>query len=176
MLNTKGSATLIIILVILLAALGAGGYFGYTQYYLKKKVGNAFSTDLAHVTLKEEILRATYDALPDVYFGLVKLNNELLVINTEIDRLTAMEKEFPQQLSIISSEKVYWTSIEKNISDTMGLLEKEIETLYVAHRVNPEKGAKRIEAQKKPLQNTINKILEQTQLKTARLKETKEKT
>ncbi|MCK5194097.1 MAG: hypothetical protein KAQ71_09825, partial [Desulfobulbaceae bacterium] len=105
------------------------------------------------------------------YFGLVKMNSELLVINKEIERLDDMEKEFPQQLEIISSEKSIWTSIKKNVSDTIGLLEKEIETLYVAHKVNPAKGKKRIDAKKKQLQESINKILKDTQLKTQRLKD-----
>ena len=171
--NNKGSAT-IIVLIIVLVLLGVGGYFGYTKFYLKQGASDTFTTDLDHVSLKEEILRATYKQLPDVYFGLVKMNSELLVINKEIERLGDMEKEFPQQLQIISSEKTIWTSIEKNVSDTIGLLEKEIETLYVAHKVNPAKGKKRIDAKKNQLQDTINKILKDTQLKTERLKEKKE--
>lgn len=173
MINNKGSAT-IIILIILLSLLGAGGYFGYTKYYLKQGDSNAFTTDLAHISLKEEILRASYEQLPEVYYALVKMNNELIVINKEIDRLSEMEKEFPQQLEIISSEKTIWTSIKKNVSDTVGTLENEIETLYVAHKVNPAKGKKRIETKKKQMQDTINTILKDTQLKTKRLKEIKE--
>ena len=173
MANNKGSATIIILLIVL-ALLGAGGYFGYTKYYLKQGNSNAFTTDLAHISLKEEILRASYEQLPEVYSGLLKMNDELIVINKEIDSLSEMEKEFPQQLDIISSEKTIWSSIEKNVSDTISLLEKEIETLYVAHKVNPEKGKKLIDGKKKQLHGTINKILEDTQLKTQRLKGIKE--
>jgi hypothetical protein len=168
--NNKGSAT-IIVLIIVLVLLGVGGYFGYTKFYLKRGALDTFTTDLVHISLKEEILHATYEQLPNVYFGLVKMNNELLVINKEIERLRDMEKKFPQQLDIISSEKTIWSSIEKNVSDTIGLLENEIETLYVAHKVNPEKGKKRIDGKEKQLQGTINKILEETQLKTQRLKD-----
>jgi len=170
MANNKGSAT-IIVLIIVLILLGVGGYFSYTKFYLKQGTADSFTTDLAHISLKEEILSSTYEQLPDVYFGLVKMNSELLVINKEIERLHDMEKEFPQQLEIISTEKTIWSSIEKNVSDTISLLEKEIETLYVAHKVNPEKGKKLVEAKKKQLQGTINKILVDTQLKTQRLKE-----
>ena len=172
MANNKGSATIIVVLFVLIL-MGVGGYFGYTKFYLKRGASETFTSNLDHVSLKEEILQATYEQLPNIYFGLVKMNSELLVINKEIERLQDMEKEFPQQLEIISSEKTIWTSIKKNVSDTLVLLEKEIETLYVAYMVNSEKGKKRIETKKKQLQDTINKILEDTQLKTQRLKEIK---
>jgi hypothetical protein len=174
MTNSKGSAT-IIVLIVVLVLLSVGGYFGYTKFYLKHGDSNTFNADLAHISLKEVILRATYEQLPDVYFGLVKMNSELLVINKEIERLLNMEKEFPQQLEIISSEKTIWSSIEKNVSDTISLLEKEVETLYVAHKVNREKGKKLIDVKKKQLQGIINKTLKETQLKTQRLKDTIQK-
>lgn len=173
MTDNKGSAT-IIILIILLALLGAGGYFGYTQFYLKKNTTGTFTTDLAHISLKEEILLSTYEKLPDVYFGLVDINNELLIINKEIDRLSAMEKEYPQQIDIISAEKNIWNSVRQDISDTVDTLKKDIETLYVAYRVNQEKGQKRIDEKKNQLQEAIRKTLESSQLKTRRLKEKNE--
>jgi hypothetical protein len=168
--DCKGSATIIIIFVLLLM-LGAGGYFGYTQFYLKRNAGASFTTDLPHISLKEEVLLATYEKLPDVYFGLVDINNELLVINREIERLSDLEKEYPQQVDIISAEKNTWNSVRKDMTNSTGSLEKEIETLYVAYRVNPEKGQRRIDEKKAQLVAAINKTLQDSRVKTQRLKE-----
>ena len=105
-----------------------------------------------------------------LYAGLVAINNELLVIHQEIDRLSQMEQEFPQQTEIIVSEKKNWEDLQKNLSDTVKGIENELETLYVAHRVNEEKGKKRLEQKKSELQNVIKKTLETSNSKTARLK------
>lgn len=173
MTNNKGSATVIIVIIVLVL-LGAGGYFGYTQFYLKQGASDTFTSDLDHVSLKEEILLSTYEKLPNVYFGLVDINTELLVINKEIDRLSDMEKEYPQQIEIISAEKNIWNSVRQDISNTVSTLEKDIETLHVAYRVNQEKGQKRIDEKKNQLQEAVRKTLEFSQLKTIRLKEKKE--
>ena len=169
MTNNKGSAT-IILLVILLALLAAGGYFGYTRFYLKGDDTGTFTKDLTHISLQEEVLLSTYERLPAVYFGLVDINKELQVINTEIERLTEMEKEYPQQIEIISSEKNIWNSVKQDISKTTTTLQKEIETLHVAYRVNQEKGQKRIAEKKDQLQESIRKTLEFSQTRTERLK------
>ncbi|MBC8319005.1 MAG: hypothetical protein H8E41_13995 [Desulfobulbaceae bacterium] len=169
MTNNKGSAT-IILLVILLALLATGGYFGYTRFYLKGDDTNTFTKDLTHIPLQEEVLLSTYEKLPDVYFGLVDINKELQIINKEIERLTEMEKEYPQQIEIISSEKDIWNSVKQDISKTTTTLQKEIETLHVAYRVNQEKGQKRIADKKDQLQESIRKTLEFSQTRTERLK------
>ena len=169
MTNNKGSAT-IILLVILLALLATGGYFGYTRFYLKGDDTNTFTKDLTHIPLQEEVLLSTYEKLPDVYFGLVDINKELQIINKEIERLTEMEKEYPQQIEIISSEKDIWNSVKHDISKTTTTLQKEIETLHVAYRVNQEKGQKRIADKKDQLQESIRKTLEFSQTRTERLK------
>ena len=169
MTNNKGSAT-IILLVILLALLATGGYFGYTRFYLKGDDTNTFTKDLTHIPLQEEVLLSTYEKLPDVYFGLVDINKELQIINKEIERLTEMEKEYPQQIEIISSEKNIWNSVKQDISKTTTTLQKEIETLHVAYRVNQEKGQKRIAEKKDQLQESIRKTLEFSQTRTERLK------
>lgn len=167
--DNRGASTLII-LIIVLALLGAGGYFGYTKYYLPRQYGNTFTKDLKYISLKEEILFSTYENLPVVYADLVEINNELLVINEEIDRLTKMEKEFPQQKEIIISEKGIWESLQEHISNTINSMENELETLYVAHRVNAEKGMKRLGEKRSELQNTIKQTLKTSQEKTKRLK------
>ena len=172
--NDNGS-TALIILIIVLALLGAGGYLGYTKYYLPRQSSIIFTKDLKYIFLKEEILLSTYEKLPTVYSGLVEINNELLVINQEIDRLREMELEFPQQKNMIISEKKIWEDLQQTIANTVKMLESELETLYVAYKVNDETGLRMIEGKRDPLKTSITKTMETSQDKTKRLKASNDK-
>ena len=175
MLNNKGLSAFVVLLFLIII-LGGGGYYGYKNYYLKQQQGRGVVKDLKYVTLREEILLFTYKKLPGIYTGLLSFNSEMTLIDQELERLTTMEGEFPQQLEIISAEKGIWQETRNTLSSTLTEIETEIEAMYVSYKVNIEKGRKRIKEKKEGVGNKINATIKTSNNQTSRLKEKKEVT
>jgi len=132
--------------------------------------------ELAKVGLKVEILSFAFQTTPDIYSGLVRLNNEALLIDKELERLKEIESEFPGQKKIITTEKLNWIKIQKGILTAISKIEKTVETLYVTHLVNPDKGKALIDKEKKPLSQIVDTALTATAPHIKRLKIPKKKT
>ena len=132
--------------------------------------------ELAKVGLKSEILSFVFQTTPDIYSGLVKLNNQALLIDKELERLEEIESEFPGQKRVITTEKLNWNKIQKALLAAISKIEKTVETLYVTHLVNPDKGKALIDIEKKPLSQIVDEALTATAPHIKRLKTTKKKT
>jgi predicted transcriptional regulator len=136
---------------------------------------NKTPKELAKVALKAEILSFTYQTTPSIYSGLVKLNNRVLLIDKELERLKEIESEFPDQKKIINSEKLNWNKIQKTLLTSISKTEKTVETLYVMHLINQDKGKTLIDKEKKPLSQIVDKALTDTAPEIKRLKTTENK-
>jgi hypothetical protein len=132
--------------------------------------------ELAKVGLKAEILSFAFQTTPDICSGLVKLNNEALLIDKELERLKGIESEFPDQKKIITTERLNWNKIQKAQLTAISKIEKTVETFYVTHLVNPGKGKALIDNERKPLFQIAEKALTVTAPEIKRLKTAKKKT
>lgn len=125
--------------------------------------------DLSKLQLKEDIITFTFKKVPRIYSGLVKLDNEIVLIDKELERLKEIEAEFPKQKKIIIIERNNWKKVKKDLRSSLSNLEKKVEKIYVTHLVNKSKGTELINKNIKSLVGTINKTLEASSPHTRRL-------
>ena len=131
---------------------------------------------LAKVQLREEILAFTLRKIPDIYRGLVRFNDQILLIDRELERLSEIEAEFPRQKPIIHAERANWTRLQSGLFAALSRIEREVEKIYVTHLVNPDKGRSLIEKENAPLLETVNQAIHTAGPQIRRLRVDKKKT
>ncbi len=168
----KKTGIVLSVLTILIAIVVAAGYIALP--YLRDR--NKPNIDLTHLRLKPEIILFTYRIWPDAYNRFINLDVEIGLIDKEIDRLAAMEKEFPQQKRIISEEKSVWDRTGKNLHSVLDNLETEVETIYVTYSVNEARGLQSINDSQESILKPVAEALAESAQLTGRLKTEPEKT
>ena len=96
----KWMAILIIVALVVVVAVAAAASLS------RKK--QAASEALSKVRLNPEILTFTLQTIPDIYRGLFRFNNQLLLIDKELERLNDIETEFPNQKIYITAHAMVW--------------------------------------------------------------------
>ena len=126
--------------------------------------------DLSRVQLKGDIILFTFKTVPYLYSSLVRLNDEIVLIDKELERLITIEGEFPRQKKIISLERSNWKKIQKGLFAALSNIEKDTEKIYVTHLVNKAKGKELIDKRVETLTTSIKEALNTSQPHTKRLK------
>ncbi|MBF0467944.1 MAG: hypothetical protein HQK61_03530, partial [Desulfamplus sp.] len=153
---------LVVFLVLTLLAVGVAGFVVYKIYFSKKsgdKEKIYVQQELANVLLAEEVIRFTYDFIPELYDYMIIFNSEVIILENELKRLAALGEQFPDQIKITDKEI---NSIEKEktkLQQTYEKLQKRIESLYVSYRTNQETGAQQIQEQKNDIVQTSKDAL-----------------
>jgi len=167
----------IIFACLILAAVGVSASVVYKIYFAKKSSVEKIvekrvyvKQTLPNIILAEEVIRFTYDFIPEVYDSLVLFNSQMILFENEIKRLTALGEQFPDQVKISEKERKSFEKEQTKLKQTYEKLEKKVEALYVSYRVNQETGIKQIEEQKKDIINSINDALAPALELTRRLK------
>jgi hypothetical protein len=126
--------------------------------------------DLTHIKLSEDAILFTLNNVPSIYSGLADIDNEIVLIDNELERLKEIEAQYPRQFKVVAIEKTNWIKIRRNLLDDLEVLEKDIERLYVTYIVNKEKGNELIEEKSNGIVTAINTALELSTPDTMRLK------
>ena len=160
---------LFILLPALLLAGGGFGYFYFTQRDSGEKVYTAVQLD--HVKLPEEMLKFTFNQMPDLYDSLVVYNAEVTILDTEIQRIDAIGQQYPDQRKIATKEKLAWEKTKKGLTKAFSKLEKPIKESYVLYLVNEDQGLARVEEKKSELSSSAATALKSVQEQTKIIKE-----
>jgi len=169
--NTSATKWVIILLVVALTV--AAAMVAAEGLSRKKMVA---SEALTKVRLNPDILSFAYQTMPNIYRGLVGCNDQILLIDKELQRLTDIESEFPRQKVIIDAERANWTSLQKTLFTVLSRVEKAVEKIYVTHLINPDRGKVLVEKEETPLMEAVNKALDASEPKIRRLRVEKKKT
>ena len=168
MINQRGvSAIAVILIILVLIALGAGGYFFYKQ---KQNENVPQFTTFDHVDLTEEVVVFLFQSVPRLYNRIVLLNNELTLIAAELERIDELESQYPSGKRIIENEKTLWMKLQKDLNISVRSAQNAAESYYVAYMVNPKKGKELINEDLGDLVSGIDKVLEESNQETRRLK------
>ncbi len=165
---------LIIVVLLVLVAVGASGFVVYTFYFAPKNS----ETDtpvykkikLNHVGLPEEILKFSFEYLPDLYQALIVFNNEVNLIEAEILRIDTIAQQYPDQKKIADKEKKIWEKTKDRVEKSFLKIEKPVKETYVLFRVNKEQGLVRIKERHAEFARTASEALEPVQELTEKLK------
>ncbi len=159
------------IIFILLLAVGVAGFVVYGIYFKTNDTEQGYvKRELANITLPEEIIRFSYDFMPNLYNSLITFNNEVILLEKEIERITALAEQYPAQKKIAEKEIKIWEKEKDKLKKAYEKLEKKVEALYVSYRVSKDSGLQLIDEQKIELSQSALDALTGSLALTARLK------
>lgn len=154
-----------IFIFFLIITLLVGGGAAVFYIYFTDKPG-----EIKKSGLSKEILVFTFNFMPGVHTGIKSLNDEIIITEKEIERIKEIEKEYPDQEKITTSEKKIW---DKNLLILTSFLvkqEKEIKDIYVSYQVNKETGQKLVDEKKEALATASTEVITPSTVLTEKIK------
>jgi intein-encoded DNA endonuclease-like protein len=144
--NASGKAVgILIALVLVLVLAGGGGYLAYNKYYRKAPLRSKLSS----IKVKGELIRFTHDHVStSLYRNMVLLDDVLVMMDTELDRLKRIGKKFPNQRGIVASQSEELRSARQRLAGVLANVNDALEKMYVTWLVNRSQGAGQIRSQK----------------------------
>jgi hypothetical protein len=142
--NHGFSIILLILLLFILGALGAGGWFGWQIYNRSVQP----RTQLAVAKVKPGLIAFAHSQLPNTYTLITSLDDTIVLVKGEIDRLTGIAKQYPAQKKLLDKEIDRLGSVEKELHDALGATLAGTETLYITYLIDPAKGLRAIKKQR----------------------------
>lgn len=144
--NAAGKAVAIVIALLLVLALaGGGGYWVHGKYYKKKPL----KTKLSSMKVKEELIRFTHDRVSTaLYHNMVILDDIVVMMDRELDRLKRIGKKFPNQNGIVVPQTKELGIARDRLSKVLAEVTANIEKIYVTWLVNRSEGTGQIRSQK----------------------------
>lgn len=149
---------LIIAALVVCIAVAAGAVF-----FLKKntpKIKYA-EREYKNLDMPEEMIRYTFDVLPELYVEIAALNDEIDKMDSEIKRLEEIENKYPKQKKIPSSEKKNIERLKKTALSAITKIGKDVETAFVMSLVEDIKGKEYAGEKKAELLQTAKEALTQ---------------
>ena len=144
--NTSGGAVgILIALVLALALAGGGGFWAYDKYFKKEPL----RSKLASTKVKGELIRFTHDRVStSLYRNMVLLDDILVMMDTELDRLKRIGKKFPNQGGIVASQTEELKQARERMAQVLTDVNVTLEKMYVTWLVNRSEGTGQIRSQK----------------------------
>ncbi len=144
--NTSGGAIgILIALVLVLALAGGGGVWAYNKYYKKEPL----RSKLTSMKVKGELIRFTHNQVSTaLYRNMVMLDDILVMMDTELDRLKRIGKKFPNQRGIIASQTEELKKARERLAVVLTDVNATLEKMYVTWLVNRSEGTGQIRSQK----------------------------
>jgi len=144
--NTNGGAVgILIALVLVLALASGGGYLAYTKYYKKEPL----RAKLSSLKVKAEQIRFTHDHVSTALYGnMVLLDDILVMMDKELDRLKRIGKKFPNQRGIVAAQTKELNAAREHLAKVLGDVSAKLEKMYVTWLVNRSEGSGQIRSQK----------------------------
>ncbi len=165
---------LIFIIMLVLIAVGASGYVVYSMYFISEDPlasdAKYKAVELEHINLPVEMMEFTFKNFRGLYISMIDVNKEINLLNSEIDRIDAIAKKYPDQKKIADKEKKFWEKVKKTLEKIIIKIETPIKKLYVLVSVNPEQGMAQIEEKRGELSEIAANALKSANEKTLKLK------
>jgi hypothetical protein len=143
--SAGGAAGIVIALLLILTLAAGGGYLAYNKY-LKK---TPLRTRLSSMKMREELIRFIHDHVSQaLYSNLITVDDIVVMMNKELDRLKRIDKRFPDQHAIIAAQTAEYTAARDHLTQVMADVGGKVEAIYVTWLVDRAKGQGQINAQK----------------------------
>ncbi|MCP4672971.1 MAG: hypothetical protein GY857_16900 [Desulfobacula sp.] len=168
------SKKLLFIILLVFIAVGASGFVVYTMYFTSNDPldpdAKYEAMDLEHINLPVEMMEFTFKHFRELYISMIAFNKEINLLNSEIERINAIAKKYPDQQKIADKEKKVWEKVKNTLEKTIIKIENSIKKLYVLLSVNREQGMEQIETKKSELSEFALAALQSANEKTLKLK------
>jgi hypothetical protein len=144
--NTNGKAVgTLIALVLVLTLVGGGGYWAFNKYYKKAPLRDKLSS----IKIKKELIGFTHDRVSAaLYSNMVLLDDILVMMDKELDRLKRIGKKFPNQRTIVATQTNELNIARERMAEVLADVTANLEKMYVTWLVNRSEGTGQIRSQK----------------------------
>ena len=140
-----GALGIIIALVLVLALAGGGGFWAYDKHFKKEPL----RSKLASMKVKAELIRFTHDQVSTALYGnMVLLDDILVMVDAELDRLKRIGKKFPNQRGIVTSQTEALKAARERMARVLSEVNATLEKMYVTWLVDRTEGPGQIRSQK----------------------------
>ncbi len=140
-----GAAGIVVAFVLVLSLAAGGGYWAYTKYYKQPPL----RTKLAAMKTKEELVRFAHDTVsPALYRNLVTMDDIVVMMDKEADRLNRIARKFPNQKAIIATQTEALAASREKLATEMSRVLAALEKIYVTWLVDRSRGTGQINAQR----------------------------
>ncbi len=155
----------LIFFIFLLIFCLAAAYAGLS--WMKAKRSRPIA-QLPGVTSKPEIIAFTARRLPRYYHRLVQLSGQIELIDHELTRLNGIEKQFPEQETIIDARRSQWNQTRSQLTNALSGMEAYLQTTYVTWLVDPAR-AKSLTAGQPRLLASVDAVIRTSSVLTEKL-------
>ncbi len=136
--NVEGGILVVLVISILtLAGLAGGGYWAYGKYFQTKP-----RLKLNSVKVKPEVMEFLYRFIPKAHALAVVLDDDITLMDSEIKRLEAIAKKFPEQKALISEQLQRIEKTRRKTAAELNSALEQINTIYVSWLIDPIRGKK----------------------------------
>jgi len=136
----KSKVVVILLSLFVVTALVGTGYIGVKQWWTKNQPRSA----LLAVKIEADVLSWSFRHVSEIYFKIIALDDLISLLESELDRLKALEKKYPDQKGIVSEESARLIDRKDELIGILTHAGKAIETMYVAYKIDTRKGHNRI--------------------------------
>ncbi|MBF0228894.1 MAG: hypothetical protein HQK63_04790 [Desulfamplus sp.] len=142
----------LLFIMLVFISVGVAAFVVYKIYFIPKNTQGVkreyAKKELPNIILAEEVVRFSFDLLPEFYDSTIIFNDSVIALENEVKRLNELGKQFPDQIKIAEKEIKIIEKEKTKLKQTYEKLEKKVEALYVSYKVNQESGIKQIEEQR----------------------------
>ncbi len=174
MKNASGGAVFVIVLLLVfMSILGGGGYVAYTKFIKKPPL----QTKLACVKIKPELVQFSHDLIsPILYNNMVMMDDILVMMDKELDRLKRIEKKYPNQAKIVTPQIEELSAARDRLGEALERVTAKIEKIYVTWLVNQRDGAVQIRENRSLLTNQLAETIRDEAMLIGRVRKNKDAT
>jgi len=129
----------------MLALAGGGGYWAFNKYYGKAPLRSKLSS----IKIKAELIRFTHNHVSTALYGnMVLLDDVLVMVDNELNRLKRIGRKFPKQRGIVAAQTKALNIARERMATVLTDVCAKLEKIYVTWLVNRAEGTGQIRSQK----------------------------
>ncbi len=152
----------ILFIIFLLVVFSVSGLFAYIYYF--KDDYKPVNSEFFDIPIKTDLFFS--EKSPDINISLKEADYELQKIRDEIEKIKALEKEYPEQKKITQKKFLYLKKLDASVKKEINAIITKLNDIYVQFKVNPETADKFIEQECKKIAAELKKLIDSTKEET----------
>jgi hypothetical protein len=154
--NHKGFSIILLLMLLFVAAvLGTGGWFGWRVYNNTTQP----RASLLGAKVKPELIAFIHRQLPNLYTQLIAVDDTIALVDAEVERLTGIAKQYPDQKPLVTAEVEKLGANKKALAEALAVTLAKAETLFVTYLMNSKKGLRNIKKERTLIRRQTRAVL-----------------
>ncbi|MCK5717865.1 MAG: hypothetical protein KAH77_10285 [Thiomargarita sp.] len=112
-----------------------------------------------HENTVEPVTLFVNDINPELYRTMIQMNQERVLVENKIIRLSELKDRYPNQRQMINRSLDQWRPLLKNLNETVTHTNNQVEDAYVAYKINEIQGRNQFSLISKTLLKDAHAVL-----------------